>query len=123
MVRNEKQFQSVLTSNKSLNSSMMGSQQDLNWSLPNVREDRIKNEMISGGRKYPWGFEGYRAPLTITSATFEINGGKFSKSKLNSFIDEIKKSKEHLPSAIKYNKINDWSKIILGDKGKFLRTK
>lgn len=35
----------------------------------------------------------------------------------------LNKAKEHLPSAIRYNKIQDWSKLIIGDKGKFLKNK
>lgn len=69
---------------------MIGSRLDLNFSLPNVADAKSNDIMMPGKRKIPWGFDGYKIPPTVTSATFVTNGGKFCKSKLTSFIDEIK---------------------------------
>ena len=113
----------MIHSNNSIDSSINGSRQDFNFSLPRMNGVQKEGVINPRGNKLPWGFEGYKAPITITTATFSANGGKFNKTKLTSFIDDIQSDKSKLPPAFKYKHIEDWTKIVKGNKGKFLKDK
>lgn len=94
----------------------------MNFSLPNVKNGNVHNVIPRIKRKLPWGFEGYKTPVTITSISLKGSGGKFNKAKNLSFIDEITKEKEKLPSSLKYNKLLDWTNLIKGNKGRFMKS-
>lgn len=110
-----------MRSNNSLDSSLTNTMQDLNFSLPKMNGLKIDDNILPRNKKVPWGFDGYKVPLTITSATFTANRGKFNKAKLTSFIDDVRTAKSKLPPAFKYKHITDWSKMVKGNKGKFFR--
>lgn len=116
----KRQFRSVMKSNRTIDSSTGSA--DLNFSFPKMNHSRLDMTDIRK-QKIPWGIQGYRAPLTVNSSNMSANGGKFGKSKLTSFIDDIKKKKSKLPPAFKYNHISDWSKIIRSNQGKFKLSK
>lgn len=123
LIRKVKPYNSVIHSNDSIDSSINGSRQDLNFSLPRMNGTLKEGAINPRRNKLPWGFEGYKAPTTITSATFSPKGGKFNKTKLISFIDEVQADKSKLPPAFKYTHVQDWTKIVKGNKGKFLKDK
>lgn len=73
--RNDRQFNSVIHSNNSFDSTFDGSS-NANFLLPNVKNGSL-NMNSTKGRKVPWGFDGYNPPITISTMLFQINGGKF----------------------------------------------
>lgn len=102
MQRNGRPFRSVMGHNSSLSNSSL---RNLNFTLPNMTN--LKYPQKSG--KVPWGIEGYKIPVTLFSPSLQNQKGKFCKSKLTSFIDDVVKSKQYLPPVGKYNIIKNIS--------------
>lgn len=68
----------------------------------------------------PFGFEFYKPPK-VERAYLKPHNTKMDKAKIQSCIQKEVTSKSFIPGA-SYNTTFDWSTMIKGDKGKFLKS-